>query len=126
MHVFLFQVTEYAPLKSLLECLHNESLRLVLSVNRLCAYAHQIATGMTYLETQGLIHRDLAARNILVFSHHKASCYQLCVLLRLCITETVRRPERGLPVPPPPSPTLSAITTDGYDVLTFKHVLYSI
>jgi len=67
----ILQVTEYAPLKSLLECLHNDSLRRVLNVNRLCTFAHQIATGMTYLEAQGLIHRDLAARNILVFSHHK-------------------------------------------------------
>ena len=58
-------------MKSLLECLHNDSLRTSLSVSRLSAFAHQIATGMTYLEAQGLIHRDLAARNILVFSDRK-------------------------------------------------------
>jgi len=58
-------------MRSLLECLHDATLRQVLGVIRLCEYAHQIAVGMTYLETQGLIHRDLAARNILVFGHNK-------------------------------------------------------
>ncbi|XP_013147489.1 PREDICTED: tyrosine-protein kinase PR2 [Papilio polytes] len=67
----LMLVTELAPLRSLLECLREVSLRTSFHVSNLCDFAQQICDGMTYLENKRLIHRDLAARNILVFSKTK-------------------------------------------------------
>ncbi|XP_076231959.1 activated Cdc42 kinase-like isoform X3 [Calliopsis andreniformis] len=67
----LMLVTELAPLRSLLECLKEPSLRHSFPVLSLCDFAVQIADGMQYLEVKRLIHRDLAARNILVFSKNK-------------------------------------------------------
>lgn len=67
----LMLVTELAPLRSLLECLKEPSLRSSFPVLSLCDFAIQICDGMQYLETKRLIHRDLAARNILVFSKNK-------------------------------------------------------
>lgn len=67
------QVTELAPMRSLLECLKEPTLRLDFPLSRLCDFAQQICDGMSYLESKRLIHRDLAARNILVFSKHKVS-----------------------------------------------------
>ncbi|KAI5636958.1 protein tyrosine kinase domain-containing protein [Phthorimaea operculella] len=64
----LMLVTELAPLRSLLECLREVSLRPNFPVPNLCEFAEQICDGMTYLEKKRLIHRDLASRNILVFS----------------------------------------------------------
>ncbi|CAK1554789.1 unnamed protein product [Leptosia nina] len=64
----LMLVTELAPLRSLLECLREVTLRSNFPVPNLCEFAEQICDGMTYLENKRLIHRDLAARNILVFS----------------------------------------------------------
>jgi len=61
-------VTELAPLRSLLECLKEPSLRATFTVACLAAFCQQICHGMMYLEDKRLIHRDLAARNILVFS----------------------------------------------------------
>ncbi|XP_072931190.1 activated Cdc42 kinase-like isoform X2 [Epargyreus clarus] len=67
----LMLVTELAPLRSLLECLREVSLRPNFPVPTLCEFAEQICDGMTYLEQKRLIHRDLAARNILVFTKDK-------------------------------------------------------
>ncbi|XP_056004776.1 activated Cdc42 kinase-like isoform X4 [Ostrea edulis] len=67
----LILVTELAPMRSLLECLKDSTLRLDFPLSRLCDFAQQICDGMSYLESKRLIHRDLAARNILVFSKHK-------------------------------------------------------
>ena len=61
-------ITELAPLRSLLECLKEPSLRATLTVPCLARFAVQICEGMRYLEDKRFIHRDLAARNILVFS----------------------------------------------------------
>ena len=61
-------ITELAPLRSLLECLREPSLRTTFTVPCLASFSLQICQGMTYLESKRLIHRDLAARNILVFS----------------------------------------------------------
>ncbi|PSN56233.1 Tyrosine-protein kinase PR2 [Blattella germanica] len=65
------RVTELAPLRSLLECLKEPSLRASFPVLSLCDFAIQICDGMQYLEMKRLIHRDLAARNILVFTKNK-------------------------------------------------------
>lgn len=67
----LMLVTELAPMRSLLECLKEQSLRLDFPLPRLCDFAQEICDGMSYLESKRLIHRDLAARNILVFSRSK-------------------------------------------------------
>ncbi|XP_015114732.1 activated Cdc42 kinase-like isoform X2 [Diachasma alloeum] len=67
----LMLVTELAPLRSLLECLKEPSLRGSFPVLSLCDFSIQISDGMQYLEAKRLIHRDLAARNILVFSKNK-------------------------------------------------------
>ncbi|XP_050536489.1 activated Cdc42 kinase-like isoform X2 [Daktulosphaira vitifoliae] len=67
----LMLVTELAPLRSLLECLKEPTLRASFPVMSLCDFATQICNGMHYLETKRLIHRDLAARNILVFTKNK-------------------------------------------------------
>lgn len=67
----IFQVTELAPLRSLLECLKEPAMRCSFPISLLCEFATQIADGMAYLENKRLIHRDLAARNILVFTKDK-------------------------------------------------------
>lgn len=69
--VSLMLVTELAPLRSLLECLKETTLRPSFPVMALCDFATQICDGMQYLESKRLIHRDLAARNILVFAKNK-------------------------------------------------------
>ncbi|KAL5015114.1 hypothetical protein ScPMuIL_009384 [Solemya velum] len=67
----LMLVTELAPMRSLLECIKEQSLRLDFPLPRLCDFAQQICDGMSYLESKRLIHRDLAARNILVYNKNK-------------------------------------------------------
>ena len=67
----LMLVTELAPLRSLLECLKESSIRNSFPVISLCDFSHQICDGMRYLENKRLIHRDLAARNILVFAKNR-------------------------------------------------------
>ena len=69
----MLQVTELAPLRSLLECLKESSLRSSFPVTQLCEFAAQISNGMAYLEGRRLVHRDLSARNILVFAQNKVN-----------------------------------------------------
>ena len=76
----LMLVTELAPLRSLLECLKDSSLRASFPVARLCDFALQVCDGMAYLENKRFIHRDLAARNILVFAKDKVSSNQRVTL----------------------------------------------
>ena len=67
----IFEVTELAPMKTLLDCLQDKLVSHMFTVSLLCDLALQIADGMAYLEKRRLIHRDLAARNILVFAKDK-------------------------------------------------------
>jgi len=67
----MVQVTELAPMRTLLDCLQDKLLGHTFGVKLLCDLALQIADGMAYLEKRRLIHRDLAARNILVFAKDK-------------------------------------------------------
>ena len=66
---FNLQVTELAPLGSLIDRLQMGGHRYLIST--LCEYAIQIATGMAHLESKRFIHRDLAARNVLLASSEK-------------------------------------------------------
>lgn len=65
LHDSIYIITEYLSNGSLLDYLHDNRQNVV-RFSHLLYIALQIAEGMCFLESQGLIHRDLAARNILI------------------------------------------------------------
>ncbi|OON16781.1 hypothetical protein X801_07391 [Opisthorchis viverrini] len=68
-------VTQFLPLGSLLDFvkIHTD----LIQVHMFASWAEQIANGMTYLASRGIIHRDLAARNVLVESLDQVSSVQV-------------------------------------------------
>ena len=70
--LFHQQVTEFAPMGSLLDNLNNAKSE-IRQVSVLTRFAVQISAGMQYLSSRNRVHRDLAARNILVFHNELAS-----------------------------------------------------
>ncbi len=68
----LMIVTQLMPFGSVLVFLQKNKNVLVKkdrTEKMLLDWSHQIAEGMNYLESLGIVHRDLAARNILIKSH---------------------------------------------------------
>lgn len=65
----MVQVTELAPLGSLLKKLREEPEQFL--VASLCSFVVQIVAGMKYLEKHRFVHRDLAARNCLLMTYEK-------------------------------------------------------
>nr|BAR87950.1 epidermal growth factor receptor [Dugesia japonica] len=59
-------ITQFMPLGSLLEFVQRN--RALINNITLLVWAKQIACGMEYLESKGIIHCDLAARNVLIQS----------------------------------------------------------
>nr|ANP44417.1 epidermal growth factor receptor Smed-egfr-5 [Schmidtea mediterranea] len=59
-------ITQFMPLGSLLEFVQRN--RSLINSITLLIWAKQIASGMEYLESKGIIHCDLAARNVLIQS----------------------------------------------------------
>lgn len=62
----VFQLMKYG---SVVQFYQNANQRASLTAQRVLKWAEQIADGMCYLESRGIVHRDLAARNILIKSH---------------------------------------------------------
>ena len=75
---FSLQVTELAPLGSLLDRLRKPGKKLLLT--SLHGYAVQVCNGMSYLESKKFIHRDLAARNVLLASPEMVMMIMMMIL----------------------------------------------
>ncbi|KAK8894973.1 hypothetical protein M9Y10_023415 [Tritrichomonas musculus] len=58
-------ITRFCPGKSLFDRLHRPNMK-PLSAERLTAIAYQVAEGMRFLHTNGIVHRDLKTMNILL------------------------------------------------------------
>ena len=64
-------------------CSFFQKFRDSVTEKMLLTWSKQIAEGMSYLESRGIVHRDLAARNILVkkFDHIKITDFGLARIL---------------------------------------------
>ena len=64
----LIQIMEYAPMKSLDDCLISPNAKREYTVQILFEFIKQIAAALSYLEKRFFIHRNLTCRNYLVFN----------------------------------------------------------
>ena len=90
-------VTELAPLGALLDYLHKNYSKTLISTLHL--YSRQLAEAMAYLESKSFIHRDIALRNIFLLNqeHIKLGDFGLARVLNPDNNVYIMAPDRKIP-----------------------------
>eukprot|EP01137_Pigoraptor_chileana_P037765 Opistho-2@35377 len=99
--MLIFEYIPHGNLKRFLQMIPDEQQRLPVTIRLLMQFSHQLAVGMDYLASSGIVHRDLAARNVMLDRMHLANTWSRLPILDSAATfkgtiiERSRRAERS-------------------------------